>query len=107
MLNRLIKAIIPGIITSIFSFFSWANPVIFAGAVIYSLIVDTIPSHSKKPIILTYLLHCLLYFLAGVVGWELFVLIMYNDLGVTNILISGAFSLIYYHILLFINQYKN
>lgn len=109
MANRLIKAIIPTIITSIFSFFSWIIPLAFAGAVVYSIIVDTIPSHRKKPIVLIYLLHCFFYFLSGVLGWELYLLMMhghFDELDFSNLLIIGSFSLVYYHILLFINQYQ-
>lgn len=107
MLKRLKKAILPTIITSIILIFSITYPTIFMGAIIYSILVDTIPGHSKKPIFFAYILHCIFYLLSGVIGWILFVLLIYSDLDFSNLYVPALFSFLYYHILLFINQYTD
>jgi hypothetical protein len=107
MPKRVIKAILPTIMTSIISIFSMTYPLIFTGAIIYSIVVDTIPGHSKKPIFFTYIWHCIFYLLSGVMGWILFVLLIYSDLDFSNLYVPALFSFLYYQILLFINQYKD
>jgi hypothetical protein len=105
--KRLIKAIIPSIITGIISMFSWTYPSVFLGAIIYSIISDTIPSHSTKPIFFNYLKHCSIYVLSGITGWLIFILTMFHNLELSNLYIPALFSILYYHILLFINQFTD
>jgi hypothetical protein len=107
LLKRLIKAILPTIITSIILFFNLIYPSIVAGGILYSILVDTIPGHSKKAIFWSYLLHCIIYPILGVIVWLLQTLIIYNELNFSDLTLPAFFSLMYYHILLFINQFTD
>jgi hypothetical protein len=101
--KRLINSLIPVIITSAISIFSITIPAVFVGGFIYSIIVDTTPKGIRMPIFLDYLKHCLLYVFSGVIGS----IILFKELDVSNLYIPAFFSILYYHILLFFNQYRN
>jgi hypothetical protein len=103
----LIKAIIPSIITGVISIYSWTYPSVFMGAIIYSILVDTIPYHSTKSIFFSYLKHCFMYVLTGITGWLNFILWMFHNLDFSFLSFPALFSIIYYHILLFINQFTD
>lgn len=105
--NRIIKAILPTTITSILSIISMTIPGIFVGAVFYSILRDTIPRGSTKPAIFEYIKHYVLYCLTGVIGWLIFILLVFKDLDFSGLYVPALFSIMYYHILLYINQYKD
>lgn len=105
--KRLLNSIIPAIITSIITIFNLIIPAVFAGGFIYSILIDTIPKDTIMPIFLDYLKHCLLYVFSGVMGWIIYTLTILQYVDLSNLYIPALFSILYYHILLFFNQYRD
>ena len=72
--NRLKIIVIATILTALIAFFSITIPAVFAGAVIYSIIKETASKDGKTPLIFNYIKHCFFHVLAGVIGWEIYIL---------------------------------
>ena len=101
--NRLKTIVIATILTALIAFFSITIPAVFAGAVIYSIIKVTAP----KDGIFDYIKDGFLFVLAGVIGWEIYILSVYHDLDFTNLNVPAFFSFLYYNILIIISQYTD
>ena len=105
--KRLLNSIIPAIITSIITIFNLTIPAVFVGGFLYSIIIDTIPKDTKMPLFLDYLKHCLLYVFSGVMGWIIYTFTIIEYVDLSTLYIPAFFSILYYHILLFFNQYRD
>ncbi len=103
--KKLVSTLIPTIITSILSIFSMVMPVVFAGAVIYSLIANPISKKNERHVFLNYLIQSSFYILSGILGWEIYTYFFFNDFYFSNIHIPALFSFLYYNILLIQNRY--
>ncbi|HAQ08513.1 MAG TPA: hypothetical protein DCR24_13705 [Bacillus bacterium] len=108
MLRKRLKIILLAtIITGLIAFFFLTIPAVFAGASIYSIIMDTVPKSGKTPLLADYIKNCLLYILTGVIGWEIYTLSFYHDLNFASLYMPAFFSFLYYNILILISQYKD
>jgi hypothetical protein len=108
--KRMMNALIPALFTCIvLMLFFFTVPAVFLGSVFYSIILDTIPKSSSKPLFRIYLKHAFFYYLSSALGWGLYLFLNFEKVNLLNstIYLPALYSLLYYKFLLLYHYLKN